>query len=177
MAGLWGANGCILEGSSYTLSAVPTIRRRFLCHKTYLPQTGRDAILRIQPTPGCAPEWRNTDRVTTNQKSFVVPGKEVSGPLFGSWGDHGTLAICQMRLTRENMKNIHQATHNHKRAGAVAVLQSTAELAQVVTSGNDTFWVKLADLTELGAAVESKGSKKESKARRNASPLLTPDPA
>jgi hypothetical protein len=46
------------------------------------------------------------------------------------------------------MKN-NQATHNHKRVGAVVILQSTAELAQIVTSASDTFWVKLTDLTEL----------------------------
>jgi hypothetical protein len=49
------------------------------------------------------------------------------------------------------MKKIQEATHNHKRVGAVVVLQSTAELAQIVTVINgDTFWVKLADLTQLG---------------------------
>ena len=30
------------------------------------------------------------------------------------------------------MKNINQATHNHKRVGAVVVLRSTAELAEVL---------------------------------------------
>ena len=47
-----------------------------------------------------------------------------------------------------------QATHNHKRAGAVTVLQSTAELARVhvVTSGEE-FWVKLSDLAELSGGV------------------------
>jgi hypothetical protein len=68
----------------------------------------------------------------------------------------------------ENMKNIQQATHSHKRAGAVVVLQTTLELARirVLTSG-DKFWVKLADLTELiGGVVESKPSKKGSKAHR-----------
>ena len=59
------------------------------------------------------------------------------------------------------MKKIHEATHNHKRAGAVVVLQSTGELAQVVTTiGGDTFWVKLADLTELASDHEEKPSKK-----------------
>jgi hypothetical protein len=63
------------------------------------------------------------------------------------------------------MKNTEQATHSHKRAGAVVILQSTAELAQVVTSSNDTFWVKLADLSELNAdRTEAPGATK-SKAR------------
>lgn len=58
------------------------------------------------------------------------------------------------------MKTIHEATHNHKRAGAVAVLQSTAELAQVTTISGEAFWVKLADLTELPANRMEKPSKK-----------------
>lgn len=59
------------------------------------------------------------------------------------------------------MKNVHQATHNHKRAGAVVVLQSTGELAQVETTvSGDTFWVKLADLTELANNRVEKPSKK-----------------
>jgi hypothetical protein len=59
------------------------------------------------------------------------------------------------------MKKTQQATHNHKRVGAVVVLQSTAELAQVVTTNSgDTFWVKLADLTELGADQEQKPGKR-----------------
>ena len=60
------------------------------------------------------------------------------------------------------MKKIQEATHNHKRAGAVVVLQSTAELAQIVTvAGGDTFWVKVADLTP-GNQVQKPG--KESRA-------------
>jgi hypothetical protein len=48
------------------------------------------------------------------------------------------------------MKKTHEATHNHKRAGAVVVLQSTGELAQVLTvTGGDTFWVKVVDLTQV----------------------------
>lgn len=48
------------------------------------------------------------------------------------------------------MKNKDAVTHNHKRAGAVIVLQSTAELAEVlVPSSGDRFWVKTADLTKL----------------------------
>ncbi len=59
------------------------------------------------------------------------------------------------------MKKIHQATHDHKRVGPVMVLQSTAELAQIVTVvGGDTFWVKLADLTQLSTnrVEKNKGS-------------------
>jgi hypothetical protein len=72
------------------------------------------------------------------------------------------------------MSNIEQATHNHKRAGAVVVLESTAELARIrVLTSRDEFWVKLKDLAELvgGVVPESKPSKKESRANRvNASP-------
>jgi hypothetical protein len=59
------------------------------------------------------------------------------------------------------MTNIQQATHSHKRAGAVVVLQSTAELAKVrvITSG-DEFWVKLADLTKSTGVAEGKPRKK-----------------
>lgn len=64
------------------------------------------------------------------------------------------------------MKSGHQATHNHKRVGDVVVLQSTPELAQVVTSASDTFWVKLTDLTELSADGSSRTVKKESRANR-----------
>jgi hypothetical protein len=49
------------------------------------------------------------------------------------------------------MKNTTEATHNHKRVGAVVVLRSTAELAEVVVpSSGDHFWVKVAELTKLG---------------------------
>lgn len=48
------------------------------------------------------------------------------------------------------MENINQATHNHKRVGAVVVLRSTAELAEIlVPSSHDHFWVKRFDLTKL----------------------------
>ena len=60
------------------------------------------------------------------------------------------------------MKN-NQATHNHKRVGAVVVLESTAELAKVVIpESGDEFWVRLTDLTELvgGAVEKSKPGKK-----------------
>ena len=72
------------------------------------------------------------------------------------------------------MKNNQQATHNHKRAGAVLVLESTAELAKVlVPASGDEFWVKLVDLTLLvdGVIEKSKPAKKQSgKERPNASP-------
>jgi hypothetical protein len=59
------------------------------------------------------------------------------------------------------MKKIPQATHNHKRAGAVVVLQSKGELAQVVTTiSGDTFWVKVAELTELASERVEKPGKK-----------------
>jgi len=61
------------------------------------------------------------------------------------------------------MKNIQQVTHNHKRAGQVLILESTAELAKVVIpSSGDEFWVKLVDLTPLvaGAVLKSKPVKK-----------------
>ena len=59
------------------------------------------------------------------------------------------------------MKKTQQATHNHKRVGAVVVLQSTTELAQVVaTISGDTFWVKVADLTQLaGDEVQKPGKR------------------
>lgn len=72
------------------------------------------------------------------------------------------------------MKNNQQATHNHKRAGAVLVLESTAELAKVlVPASGDEFWVKLVDLTLLvdGVIEKSKPAKKQSREHRpNASP-------
>jgi hypothetical protein len=72
------------------------------------------------------------------------------------------------------VKNIEQATHNHKRAGAVLVLESAAKLARVrVLTSGDEFWVKLADLTELADAFadQSTPSKKEPRAKRvNAAP-------
>jgi hypothetical protein len=65
------------------------------------------------------------------------------------------------------MKAIQQATHNHKRAGAVVVLHSTEGLAKVrIPTSGDEFWVKRADLTELvgGVVEEIKPSKKVSRA-------------
>ena len=72
------------------------------------------------------------------------------------------------------MKNNREATHNHKRAGTVVVLESTGELAKVLIPGSeDEFWVKLTDLTDLvgGVIEKSKPGKKQSrKDRPNASP-------
>ncbi|HTZ75772.1 MAG TPA: hypothetical protein VMB47_17785 [Candidatus Aquilonibacter sp.] len=42
-------------------------------------------------------------------------------------------------------------THNHKRAGAVVVLRSTAGLVEVQASNGDKFWAKRCDVTELAA--------------------------
>jgi len=48
------------------------------------------------------------------------------------------------------MKNNQEATHDHKRAGTVVVLESTAVLAKVlISTTGDEFWVKLTDLTLL----------------------------
>jgi len=73
------------------------------------------------------------------------------------------------------MKNTNQpARYNHKSAGAVVLLESTAELAKVLIPGSgDEFWVKLTDLTQLAGGVieESKpDNKKLGKSRANASP-------
>jgi hypothetical protein len=63
------------------------------------------------------------------------------------------------------MKSNREATHNHKRAGAVAILESTTELARiVVTVSGEEFWVKQIDLTPVGAVDASKASKKRVKA-------------
>jgi len=62
------------------------------------------------------------------------------------------------------MKNDRQARHNHKRAGSVVLLESTAELVKVLVAGSgDEFWVKRTDLTPLvdGVIVESKPGKKQ----------------
>ncbi len=64
------------------------------------------------------------------------------------------------------MKTTQHATHNHKRAGAAVLLESTAELGKVlIPASGDEFWVKLTDLTELvgGVIDESKFGKKELK--------------
>jgi hypothetical protein len=54
------------------------------------------------------------------------------------------------------MKNHQPATYSHKRAGAVVLLESTAELAKVlIPASGDEFWVKLTDLTRLvGGVIE-----------------------
>jgi hypothetical protein len=70
------------------------------------------------------------------------------------------------------MKNTEVATHKHKRVGAVVVLRSTAELAEVlIAPGGEKFWVKLTDLTVLSdakvGAAESR--KKASKVSRRSS--------
>jgi hypothetical protein len=79
-----------------------------------------------------------------------------------------------MHLLTFIMKNNREATHNHKRAGTVVVLESTGELAKVLIPGSeDEFWVKLTDLTDLvgGVIEKSKPGKKQSrKDRPNASP-------
>jgi hypothetical protein len=66
-----------------------------------------------------------------------------------------------------------QATHNHKRAGEVVLLESTAELGKVlVLASGDEFWVKLTDLTQLGGGVIEKsklGKKQLANNRPNAS--------
>ena len=60
------------------------------------------------------------------------------------------------------MRNNREATHNHKRAGEVVLLESTAELAKVlVPASGDEFWVKLTDLTQLGAVIEKSKSRKK----------------
>ena len=52
-----------------------------------------------------------------------------------------------------------QATHNHKRVGAVVLLESTTELAKVlVLTSQDEFWVKLTDLTVFGEDLVAKST-------------------
>ena len=74
------------------------------------------------------------------------------------------------------MSKIEQATHYFKRAGAVVVLHSTAELARIrVLTTGDEFWVKLTDVVELagGMMPESRPVKKASRVSRvNASPTV-----
>ena len=61
------------------------------------------------------------------------------------------------------MMNNRPATHNHKRAGAVVLLESTAVLGKVLAPSGDEFWVKLSDLTQLveGVVGESQTGKKQ----------------
>jgi hypothetical protein len=72
------------------------------------------------------------------------------------------------------MKNSLPTTHNHKRAGAVVLLESTAVLAKVlIPESGDEFWVKLSDLTQVfgGVIEKSKPGKKQlGESRPNASP-------
>jgi len=65
------------------------------------------------------------------------------------------------------MKETRQATHTHKRQGGVVVLESTMELAKVVVAGSgDEFWVKLIDLTPVGAVVVTESKPKKVKAEK-----------
>ena len=67
------------------------------------------------------------------------------------------------------MKSISEATHQHRRLGAVVVLQTTSELAKIaIPVSGEEFWVKISDLSELGAEVpaKSKPAKKQTKAER-----------
>ncbi len=88
------------------------------------------------------------------------------------------------------MNSTKQATHNHKRAGAVRVLQSTTDLAKIhVVASGEEFWVKLSDLAELSGGVvpeirprkkaprEQSGNASESvpNISDNASPQSTPE--
>jgi hypothetical protein len=77
-------------------------------------------------------------------------------------------------MLKWGMMNIPQATHNHKRVGAVVLLESTTELAKVlVLTGEDEFWVRLTDLTPFGDNLieKSRGTKShQSKTRPNVSP-------
>lgn len=55
------------------------------------------------------------------------------------------------------MKKNQQAEHNHKRVGAVVLLESSAFLGKVlVPASGDEFWVKLTDLTPLMDSVIEK---------------------
>ena len=71
------------------------------------------------------------------------------------------------------MKNNREATHNHKRAGSVVLLESTAELAKVMLhASGDEFWVRLSDLTQVGSMIEKNKARRKQpeKDRPNASP-------
>lgn len=67
-----------------------------------------------------------------------------------------------------------RSTHNHKRAGAVVLLESTATLGKVLDQASgDEFWVKLSDLTQVAedVIVKSKSDQKRlEKNRLTASP-------
>jgi hypothetical protein len=72
------------------------------------------------------------------------------------------------------MKNNPQTTHNHKRAGEVMLLESTAVLGKVLTTSGDEFWVKLTDLTQLVGGVIEK-SKPGKKRPGNNRPIASPN--
>lgn len=65
------------------------------------------------------------------------------------------------------MKNINQVTHSHRRVGAVVVLRSTAELAEIlIPSSRDHFWVKRSDLTKLADDADTRKSGAHSRFKR-----------
>jgi hypothetical protein len=65
------------------------------------------------------------------------------------------------------MRNMNQATHNHKRVGAVVVLQSTAELAEIlVPCSRDHFWVKRSDLTKLADDADTRKPRTHTRSER-----------
>ena len=71
------------------------------------------------------------------------------------------------------MINNHATTYNHKRMGAVVLLESTAVLGRVLTPENgDEFWVKLSDLTQVvGDAIKkTKPGNRLGKSHPNSSP-------
>ncbi|MGA8223722.1 MAG: hypothetical protein WB780_18885 [Candidatus Acidiferrales bacterium] len=66
------------------------------------------------------------------------------------------------------MKNNQQTTHLHKRAGAVVLLESSAELAKVlVPESADEFWVRWTDLTELVGGVIEKSTLRKKQLGKN----------
>jgi hypothetical protein len=74
--------------------------------------------------------------------------------------------VCDLPA-EEDMKNTNQATHNHKRVGAVIVLQSTEELAEVlVPSSCDHFWVKRTELTKLDDDEDERKSRPHIRSKR-----------
>ncbi|HKN59621.1 MAG TPA: hypothetical protein VJW93_00475, partial [Candidatus Acidoferrales bacterium] len=75
-------------------------------------------------------------------------------------------------MLKLSMKNNHQATHDHKRAGAVVLLESTAVLGKVLTPSGDEFWVKLEDLTDL-ASVGTEKTKAGKKRPGNSRPIAS----
>jgi hypothetical protein len=79
-------------------------------------------------------------------------------------------------VLRSGMKNNQQATHNHKRVGAVVLLESTTELGKVlVLAGQDEFWVKLTDLTPFGEDLIGKSTTAQIHRRKNR-PNVSADP-